>query len=101
DRDVHADDFSLAKWSRYAGELRAARTLDDVVRAGRRWGFTWDKPEVPHCDLCVAGMAVWSYAIETSPPLACAEGRTVGLPAHDTRGRDVFGSGLEALTRMV
>ncbi|MGZ3419534.1 MAG: hypothetical protein ACXVEE_16790 [Polyangiales bacterium] len=96
--DLHAETFSFAAWRRYAAALRVARTLDDVVRAGRRYGFTWDHPEVPHCELCVAGMATWAYEVEASPPLACADGRRLALPLH---GRDPVGDGLEALARTV
>jgi hypothetical protein len=96
DNDLHSDDFSFARWRRYADALRNARTLDDVVRAGRRCGFTWDHPEVPHCELCVAAMATWSHAIDT--PLECAGGRPVALPVFTT---DFASDGLESLVRTV
>lgn len=96
--DLRSDDFSFAKWSRYAGDLRAATTLDEVARAGRRWGFTWENPEVPHCALCVQGMATWVYPLEV--PLACAADEHVGLFAS-VGGRDLFGDGLASIARTV
>jgi len=98
--DLGSDDFSFANWTRYADALRNARTLDDVIRAGRRWGFRWEHPEVPHCELCVASMATWAYAIDASPRLACACERTAALPASFA-GRDFVGNGLDALAGMV
>ncbi|MEZ4410035.1 MAG: hypothetical protein R3A52_26705 [Polyangiales bacterium] len=96
--DLRADDFSFTNWRRYAGALLDASTLDEVVRAGRRYGFTWDAPEVPHCALCVQGMATWVYALDT--PLACAPDDAVALYAS-VNGRDLFGDGLAPLARAV
>jgi len=96
--DLHADDFSFGRWRRYAGALLEAASVEQVLRAGRRWGFRWEKPEVPHCALCVAGMATWVYAVDA--PLACAEGSTAALYASMS-GRDLLGDGLESLARTV
>lgn len=96
--DLHSDDFSFARWTRYAGALREASTLGEVTRAGRRWGFVWEKPEVPHCPLCVQGMASWVYAIDA--PLACAPADAVALYASHG-GRDLFGDGLAPLARVL
>jgi hypothetical protein len=96
--DLRADDLTFARWRRYAGDLRAARTLDEVARAGRRWGFAWGEPEVPHCALCVEGMATWLYAVDA--PLACADGNRVGLWTS-LAGQDLLGDGLAAFARIV
>lgn len=94
--DLHSDDFSFARFRRYADALRNARTVDEVVRAGRRCGFTWEHPEVPHCELCVAGMATWSHVVDV--PLDCAGCRQVALPVFP---RDPLGGGLEPPVRMI
>ncbi|MFT3768185.1 MAG: hypothetical protein QM820_22265 [Minicystis sp.] len=96
--DLTSERFTFGGWCRYAEALRAAKSIGDVVRAGRKWGFTWKRPEVPHCALCVQGLANWVYAIDA--PLACADGGGVAVPAS-MAGRDVLGYELAPLARLV
>lgn len=96
-RDVDLRGVSFADWRAYATAIAAAPSLEAVARAGRRYGVRWAEPEVPHCDLCVSGMADWAYELPVR--LACTGEAPPRLRAH-VGARDLFGEGLVAHARM-
>lgn len=88
------DRGDYATWCKYADALVAARSMADVERAGRRYGVRWEQPEVPHCELCVQGMATWSYEL----PSSIGGERRTKLPAS-LLGRRIDPSGWIAMAR--
>lgn len=98
--EVSMPEPSFARWRAYADAILTARTREEVERLGRRYGVQRQYPEVPHCELCVQGLADWIYQLPPHVKLACTYGEAIELPALYGR-HDLFGQRLEANARMV
>lgn len=98
--DASMAEPSFARWSAYADGILGARSREEVARLGRRYGVQRSYIEVPHCELCVQGLADWCYVLPANVKLACTEGEPIELPARYGR-HDLFGQRLEANARMV
>lgn len=99
-KELHLDGVSFASYCAFANALMSARTADEALRAANRQGIRWERAETMHCELCVDGLAHWTYELPAWVKLECAMGESLAFDWHFAR-RDLFGQELVATARMV
>ncbi|MBL8681084.1 MAG: hypothetical protein JNK05_18015 [Myxococcales bacterium] len=98
--DLDLTGVSFATYCAFADELAGANTVEKALRAAKKRGIKWTRPEVMHCELCVAGLASWRFYLPPWVKLACAKGSPVSFD-WSYAGRDLFGRELAQTARMV